>query len=168
MPTLSDAEQLNAAVTLFERYVQMTVPPVLDEAATDFLKSHQIASTWVENTAYVVGDMILPTVRNGHCYRCTQAGTSETLAADEPDWPTSAAAIVTEGDSDPILTWQEAGPEPANLYNVRAAAHAAWLSKAAKASLSVDIDQQVGGIKASQVYNHCIAMADKFSLLGIG
>jgi hypothetical protein len=62
------------------------------------------------------------------------------------------------------LTWQEAGPEPANLYNVRAAAHEAWLSKAAKASALMT----TSGQQSQQVYEHCIAMADKFASLVIG
>ena len=48
---------------------------------------------WKELTAYVVGDMVIPTTPNGNFYRCTGAGISGTT---EPTWPvksTDPAAV---------------------------------------------------------------------------
>jgi len=92
------------------------------------------ASTWVVATTYEVGQVVRPTVGNGHLYVCTQAGTSAALAGDEPDWPTGRAATITDGVSDPLLTWQEAGCEPSTIYNVPLAIHKVWVLKAGRAS----------------------------------
>ena len=48
---------------------------------------------WKKLTAYVVGDMVIPTTPNGNFYRCTTAGTSGTT---EPTWPMKST------DSDPV------------------------------------------------------------------
>jgi len=49
---------------------------------------------WVKNTAYVAGDMVIPTNPNGHFYRCTTAGTS---GASEPTWPLTGSATINNG-----------------------------------------------------------------------
>lgn len=43
-------------------------------------------AAWVADTAYALGDRVVPTVANGYQYECTTAGTSH--AATEPTWPT--------------------------------------------------------------------------------
>ena len=169
MPTQTDNQALTKARAQFRLYAQPDIQPVIDGAQIDLiLEECKTASTWAVNTAYVLGDVILPTIRNGHQYICTVAGTSETDSADEPDWPTVTGGLVTEGASDPILTWVEYGPEPVSIYDVRKAIHNAWMVKAGLASLSVDVSQQVGGLKASQVYEHCIKQAERFASLDIG
>lgn len=56
---------------------------------------------WAVATAYVVGDLVTPTVLNGKNYRCTVAGTSH--AATEPTWPTvTLGTTVTDG----TVTWE--------------------------------------------------------------
>jgi len=63
---------------------------------------------WQASHAYAVGDIVIPTLNNGHYYRCTTAGTS---AASEPDsatlnkWPTPPGGTITDG----AVTWTEAG-----------------------------------------------------------
>jgi hypothetical protein len=60
------------------------------------------ATVWVTLTAYVVGDVVRPTVGNGHLYKCIVAGTT---AAGQPTWPTVAGQTVVDG----TVTWAEAG-----------------------------------------------------------
>lgn len=163
MPTLSDAAQLTAAQTQFALYVQTSVLPTLDTTERDaILAAVKRASTWVNNTAYVVGDVVMPTVRNGHRYRCIVAGTSEALLANEPEWPTLAGAVFTEGASNPILTWVEDGPEFSQLYDLRAAYHRGWMLKAAKASVLYETRQSQSSFAEQQVYEHCLKMAEKY------
>ncbi len=50
---------------------------------------------WVANTAYALGDTVVPTVDNTYYYECTTAGTSD--ASTEPIWPTGTGATVTDG-----------------------------------------------------------------------
>src|SRR5262245_48184909 len=130
---MSDATDRTDALAKLKLYVQDTVEPVLSSGDLDTLiDSNQRAKTWVASTAYNYGDVIRPTVRNGHYFRCVQAGTSGTT---EPDWPKSQLATITEGTSNPALKWQEAGPDRANIYDVRTAIHQGWLLKASKASV---------------------------------
>ena len=60
-------------------------------------------STWTANTAYTVGQMVIPSPPNGSVYRCTAAGTS---GATQPNWPTAAGATVPDG----TVTWIDMGP----------------------------------------------------------
>lgn len=164
MPTIP--EQKTAALQQMRLYCQPSIEPKLDDPGDleALLDARKRADIWAASTAYSYGQVILPTVRNGHRYRCVQAGTS---GATEPTWLKSQGAEQSDGASSPALTWEEAGPDFDNVYDVRAAIHAAWMLKAMKASLSVDISQQVGGIRASQIYDHCIQMAQKFAPVSI-
>jgi hypothetical protein len=57
------------------------------------------AETWVKNTAYVLGDVVKPTVYNSHTYKCTTAGTSHTTT--EPTWGTTNGGTTADG----TVTW---------------------------------------------------------------
>jgi len=54
------------------------------------------------SSPYVVGQMVLPDVANGHVYKCTTGGTS---AATPITWSTGAGSPTTDGS----VTWTEAG-----------------------------------------------------------
>lgn len=164
MPTVSDPTALTDATAIVTLHAQTAIQPVLSSGdVTALMTAAKRASTWVHNTAYVVGDVIMPTVRNGHRYRCIQAGTSAALAADQPEWPTWKASSITEGISDPVLTWIEDGPEYTSIYDVRLAIHSAWMLKAAKASLLYSTRQSGSGFEHQQIYEHAIQMAEKYA-----
>lgn len=57
---------------------------------------------WQATTAYAEDDIVVPTTENGHRYKCTTAGTSD---SSEPTWPTDKAGTVTDG----TVTWTEDG-----------------------------------------------------------
>lgn len=61
------------------------------------------ATTWATATAYAVGDIVRPTVGNGHLYMCIVAGTSH--ASTQPTWPTVNRQTV----ADNTVTWAEIG-----------------------------------------------------------
>jgi len=165
MPTLSDTDQREAARAELITYGQVNASPTLGDIEVEtILDNHLLATTWVASTAYVVGDIVHPTVRNGHRYRCVVAGTSGTT---EPTWRLRQAVKFTEGASDPLLMWIEDGPEFRQIYDIRSAIHAAWIAKAGVAALSVDMQGANGRVYASQVYDHCIKMADRFGPLGV-
>ena len=64
-----------------------------------------LGGAWLASTAYIAGEYVQPTATggNGHLYRCMTAGTT---AADEPAWPLTENATVTDGG----VTWQELTP----------------------------------------------------------
>jgi prepilin-type N-terminal cleavage/methylation domain-containing protein len=55
---------------------------------------------WRSSTSYTIGSYVVPTIRNGHYYKCTLAGTS---SANEPDWPLGAGSTKNDG----AVTWAE-------------------------------------------------------------
>jgi hypothetical protein len=156
MPTVEDHKE--AALALLRMLVQPDVTPALDDVELNaFLDGAQRASFWTLTTAFIFGDVVLPATKNGHRYKCTQGGTT---AATEPNWPTRDGSTITDG----TVTWEEAGPDYENVFDIRAAAHEAWLVKEAKASEMTDFDNQ----KLSQIADRCREKAESFSPILIG
>lgn len=167
MPTI--AEQRQAALDQLTLLIQPEGLPTLDVVleVAPILDRHQRASLWAIGTAYDYGKVVIPTVRNGHRYRCVQAGTSGATLGDEPTWPLAQAGQVSDGTSDPILVWAGDGPDWENVFDVSAAAHECWMIKASKAAKETDfwIGQQ--RIDESQLIEHCLKMAGQFAPVGI-
>lgn len=55
---------------------------------------------WTASRAYVVGDIVRPTTKNGRSYICTVAGTSSTV---EPAWTITRKGTQVDG----TVTWRE-------------------------------------------------------------
>jgi len=53
------------------------------------------AGIWVKQTAYAIGDMVIPTTPNGHFYRCINGGTSD--AAEPASWPKTGSSVISDG-----------------------------------------------------------------------
>lgn len=64
--------------------------------------SQMPSTTWAASHAYLAGEVVKPTSRNGHLYQVIVAGTS---GGSQPTWPTTAAGTVTNGG----VTFQEFG-----------------------------------------------------------
>jgi hypothetical protein len=155
MPTVEDHKEI--AMGELKRLVQPDTTPKLDDVDLNaILEGVQRASFWLLSTAFIFGDVVLPATKNGHRYICTQGGTS---AATEPAWPTRDAATITDG----TVTWQEDGSDFENVFDVRAAAHEAWLMKEAKTSELFDFGDQ----KLSQIADRCREKAESFSPIKI-
>ena len=61
--------------------------PQLDSTALQQLvDDHARWSVWTASTAYVVGDIVIPTVANGRLYQCVIAGTSSATEPQFPQW----------------------------------------------------------------------------------
>lgn len=155
---MSDATERASAIARVKLYCSTSSEPVVSDSDVGVIVDECArAATWVQDTAYVVGQVVRPTVGNDHLYVCVQAGRSAALLADQPDWPTSRAATIIDGASDPILTWQEQGLEPSSIYNVSLAVHKCWVVKAARAAELTKLSD--GNMQ--QVYDHCVEMMMK-------
>lgn len=155
MPTVED--QKEAAMNELRRLAQPDSTPELDDVELNsILDDCQRASFWILSTAFAFGDVVLPATKNGHRYKCTTAGTT---AATEPTWPTRDGSTVTDG----TVTWQEAGPDFDNVFDVRSAAGQAWMVKTAKASVLFN----GSGQQTSQIAEHCKQMAESFDPINI-
>lgn len=150
MPSL--ATQKTAALARLAIYLPAATEPQLTSPELDALLAANLrANVWVATTAYVHGDKVTPTSRNGHVYTVLTAGTS---AATEPTWTVGDGSTVTDG----TVTWQEVGEDWENVYDIRAAIESGWMQKAAKVS---ELYAE-GGEQMQQVFDHCIKMAVKF------
>jgi Ni,Fe-hydrogenase I small subunit len=66
-------------------------------------------NTWVNNTFYDVGNVVMATTApNLLWFQCITAGTSAPLLANEPTWPTDAGLTVTDG----TVLWRAISPNP--------------------------------------------------------
>lgn len=66
---------------------------------------------WVVNTAYALGQQVVPTILNGYVYEVVAAGTSH--ASTQPTWPTTIGATVTDG----TVTWRNVSTD-VGVYNL--------------------------------------------------
>lgn len=163
---MSDLTDFTAALIELKRLVQPDVDPLLtysNGAAVDLtkdldaiLENNKRARTFAVATAHTTGQVVMPTARNGYRYRVVIPGTS---GAAEPTWPTSYEGQVTSGASNPVLTFEEAGPEFSNIYDVRGAAKEAWMLKASKASEYLEEEEPV--------YKRCIEQANRYASIGV-
>lgn len=145
---------------------QANVSPVLavDEIQR-LLDDNVIAVPWQASTAYAFGDVVVPTLANGHKYKLIVIRIGALSGATEPNWPTGpwfwfgTSAEVADGN----LTWREDGAVT-DLWDLNAAAKQGWLLKAAKVALCQDstIDG-VGSFQFSGVYDHCLRQAEKYN-----
>jgi hypothetical protein len=163
-----DATDRANALTVLRDLAQETAAPTLtpDEVEA-ILDRCKFASTWIANKAYNVGDKVVPAVRNGHYYICTQPGTSQSTAKAFTDWSTVFGQGFSEGSSDPLLTWEEAGSDlfnpgtagcERNVYDLGRAARECWLLKSRKSTQAIDN----GEFSFSQWHEHCLKQAAMF------
>lgn len=111
---------------------------------------------WEPATVYAVGDVIVPTVRNGHAYRVTDAGTS---GATEPTWPTTEGGVVT---LDGVEYTEDSGTVWVGTYELNSAASKGWRIKAGLVSNRHSFGSNQGNYNPEQVHQHCMAMADHY------
>lgn len=64
-----------------------------------------LGTEWTANTAFVVGDIVAPTVSNGRIFRANAIAGNGKTGGVEPVWPTNAGTVV-----DNNVTWKECTP----------------------------------------------------------
>jgi hypothetical protein len=80
---LSDVTDRALALTQLKSLVQDTVKPVLSSTELDDLLDSPLgpqvkrASTWSPGSIFLPGQIIFPSKRNGHRYRCVKAGVTD-------------------------------------------------------------------------------------------
>ena len=157
----SDADQTdrNALKVRLRLKAATNSAPVLTDTDLDtIIEECKVAARWQASTAYVVGQIIAPNTRNGHWFKCVQAGTSGTT---EPNWlATPALRIRTFAwqVTDGTVIWEECGPDYPSVFDARQAIQNCWLAKAAKASELFDDEDG----RLSQVMRHCQEMAERY------
>lgn len=155
MPVLTEDE----ALVRLARMVAMDEEPVLyDPDLLRLLDKHKRGTVWAVSTAYAFGVRVVPATRNGRRYVAAVAGTS---GATEPDWPTTDFARIKDG----TVTWEEEGLDWTDGYDLLAAAHEAWLEKAAIAASAHRFSDGGLTLDRQQLIEHCERMAGRFAPL---
>lgn len=165
---LADGTERTVAIKAAMDRAQPEVAPILSQGEIELeVDRARLAREWQPNTAYKIGDIVVPQQRNGHCYRCVQPGTSRSTQFGYFDWPTVAGFEISDGQSDPVLVWEEYGTDrfnagifgaETNVYDISRAAQQCWLLKARKASQFVDD----GDVSFEQMHKHCVDHANTF------
>jgi hypothetical protein len=134
-------------------------PCLTPDELEDVLDRFCRATIWESGKAFDVGEVVLPTVRNGHRYRVVKAGTT---AASEPSWPVNnpwyLGQTITRQVNDGTVTFEDDGADYNNVYDVRGAAYACWNIKTAKAVTLFNTP----GIGIEAIYQHCKEMRSQF------
>lgn len=151
---MTDAQDRAATLVTLLVQAQPTVEPTLTTTPTSgevdvILDRNKRGSRW-SATAYVYGDVVFPTVRNGHRYMVTLAGTAVT----EPTWPTEPGSTITSG-----AEFEEIGSDFASVYDLRSALRECWEAKAAKASEF--ISTQDSGSE-QMIFDHCQRQVERY------
>lgn len=158
---MTDAEARTKAIDEVLAASAACEAPALDYGEVEALvDSCRVARTYATATAYAFGEVVHPPTANGHAYRCVKAGLS---GAGEPAWPTRDFARVSDG----AVTWEEAGPAGASVYDIRRAVHRAWTAKMAKAAKLTRVAAGEVEAHAGEVFEHCREMARRYAPAGV-
>lgn len=165
---MPDFEDRLIAIQAVTDRVQPNVEPALSTGEIELeVDRARLCSTWQPNTAYKIGDVIVPAIRNGHAYQCVQPGTSKSGSYLYTDWPQSFGWTIGDGNSDPQLIWEEVGTDrfngsiygaETNIYDIAKACQQCWLIKARRATEFVD----EGDTSDEQLYKHCMEQVSLF------
>lgn len=114
---------------------------------------------WVGNYGYAVGEVIVPSTRNGFYYRATVVEDSERSGDTEPTWPTVLGDTWADGG----ITWVVAGYAYwQETYDLDWATVEAWETKAGLASGAINLSDNGQTINREAVYTHCTQQADRW------
>lgn len=161
---MSDATDRTAARAELVRLIQPDVAPCLTNTGSGndidaILDNNKRATTWTTGATVNVGDVLLPTVRNGRRYRATKAGVT---GATEPSWPAWNSWYqndpIARQVSDGTVTYQDDGADYRNIYDVRAACAEAAEVKMAKAVQYISQP----GVNMQQLFEHCEKLRARF------
>lgn len=149
---------------------QATVSPVLTDAELGrLLRRAQAAdadgnapddhATWAGTTAYALGYVVVPTVRDGFAYAATTAGTS---GASEPDWPAEIDETVADGSV--VWTCVEVAPWTPTYDGGRlnSAAAEGWRLKAGKLGAGESFSADGASFDPDKRRAFCLAMAKEY------
>ena len=164
---MSDAQDRLVAIKCVMDAIQEIVPELSTGEIELAVDRSRLATTWTANTAYKVGDVIVPAVKNGHAYECIQPGTSQSEPRDYQSWIVTKGVHLSEGTSTPPLIWEEVGSDlfnpciagaERNIYDIQGAAKKLWGIRMAQTAQWL----QDGDVSFQQAYEHCKEMFNMF------
>ncbi len=86
-----------------EKYVDLAHRNISETPAVTVSRKYGASGlSWAAGTSYSVDDVVIPTTANGHFYKCTQAGTSD--STEPSSWPEDGNTVM-----DNTVTWLDMG-----------------------------------------------------------
>mgnify|MGYP000961766324 CR=1 FL=1 len=148
------------AIQQLSSMVQSTEYPELnsDELGT-LIDTYKRSNDWAASTLYVYGDVVQPVVKNGRLYECVQTGTSGATNVF-PDYYTYGATGI--GFVDNTVMWVDAGTANVEIYDVRQAARAGWILKAAKVANLISSKDGSQDINLEALQKQFLVMSEKY------
>lgn len=159
MVNLTLAEMREEAYRLFGAWAEPCCTPSIEGEELAILARHTLVEIWAPSTYYLLGTEVQLYPRTGRRYIARASGTSGAFAPAV--WGTRLRETFTDG----TVTWEVAGSDYENIYDVRAAAHEAWSIKAGRATHLVTTSAGNSKIEASALHAQCRARAVEFSKL---
>lgn len=83
----------NSGIWQQNKKVYKSNPSIGDYIGWVNVRSGTAAPRWINLTAHAVGNLVVPTIDNGHYYECIQSGRS---AINEPTFPTTSGLTVRD------------------------------------------------------------------------
>jgi hypothetical protein len=104
---ITSADTLEQGLTVGETYIQGDKlwnknPNIGEYVGWVNISDGKFALSWKPNTQYIIGDLVISNVNNGHVYQCITDGTS---TDSEPTFPMTDSDEVN--DLDNAQTWQQ-------------------------------------------------------------
>lgn len=159
--------EVDAKARLSDLVAATVFPQLTDEQLTRLLRGSRRVDiygwmpSWDTEWAagdYALNDVIVPTVRNGHVYIVSVAGTAVT----EPVWPTAAQGSVTQDGVEYtevtsfLSVWY-------GRWDFNRAAAEGWRIKAGLVSNRHSFGSNQGNYNPEQVFEHCNQMAAMYA-----
>lgn len=157
---MSDAADRIVAIKAVSDLVQPDTAPTLTIGEVELeVDRAKLVTTWTTNTAYGISDVVVPVVRNNHCYECVRPGTSQTTTRAYDDWPCDHGLVFSDGISSPRLIWREVGTDRFNPRIFRAERNIYDIERAAKALARIKMTRcaqfiEDGDASFQQMYDH--------------
>jgi hypothetical protein len=114
---------------------------------------------WSASTSYVYGDIVAPIVKNGRTYKCIEAGTSGTVNPFPEYYSENSTGI---GYDDNTVKWIDLGPAHVETFDIRSAARAAWILKAAKVSNLINSKDGSQDLQLESLQKQFLSMAERY------
>ena len=150
---------LEQAVAKVSRQAGADQEPVIEPSEVRAIVEECGIALHAVSTAYAFGDRVLPATGNGRVYRCVVPGTS---GATAPVWSGMTCGYYGYRFSDGTATWEDAGPAPAEQYDVNLATYKVLLRKKAESPDDMDFSSSDEKVSLSQRQKNLDALLKRY------
>lgn len=134
-------------------------PELNNEDLAFLIDNNKRSNDFAYSTAYVYGDLVEPIVKNGRLYKCIEAGTSGTINPFPTYYNENTYAIAFDTGT---ARFMDVGPANVEQFDVRSAARAGWILKAAKVANLINSKDGSQDLNLSALQEQFLKMAERY------